>query len=273
MQKYRDTVLDSSGNIVIGAIVTAVLAGGGAAVIYSDNGLTVVTQVVSGADGSFFFYAANGRYTITVTPPINTGLPSVTVTDILLEDLTPIGTLSASQIANTPAGNIAATNVQAALNELDTEKALLAGSASQTFSGAPATAAAHFTRSDQITTDPAVYPTYTKPTAWTPNQGAGLTVVGAFSSGGYYTKVGQLVFVTGYVKGATSIAALTNNYICNNLPVAAGNIGQYQIGTAANGTTTYSYGSAVLPNSTDLIASDAIPTTTLISFTITYISL
>ena len=45
----------------------------------------------------------------------------------------------ASTIANTPAGNIASTNVQAALNELDTEKALLAGSPTQTFQVAPAT--------------------------------------------------------------------------------------------------------------------------------------
>jgi hypothetical protein len=40
---------------------------------------------------------------------------------------------AASAIANTPAGNIAATTVQAALNELDSEKALLAGSATQDF--------------------------------------------------------------------------------------------------------------------------------------------
>lgn len=40
---------------------------------------------------------------------------------------------TATQIANTPAGNIAATTVQAALNELDTEKAKLAGG--NTFSG------------------------------------------------------------------------------------------------------------------------------------------
>lgn len=33
-----------------------------------------------------------------------------------------LGTATASNVANTPAGNIAATNVQAAINELDTEK-------------------------------------------------------------------------------------------------------------------------------------------------------
>lgn len=42
------------------------------------------------------------------------------------------GSVAASSVTNTPAGNIAATNVQAALNELDTEKAPLA---SPTFTG------------------------------------------------------------------------------------------------------------------------------------------
>lgn len=40
----------------------------------------------------------------------------------------------ASSISNNPAGTIAATTVQAAIDELDTEKALLAGSSSQNFS-------------------------------------------------------------------------------------------------------------------------------------------
>jgi len=130
MQKYRDTVLDSAGNVVVGAVVTVTLAAGGAAVIYSDNGSTVVGSVTTEDDGSFFFYAANGRYTITITPPVSTGLPSVTVTDILLED--PVETTAAT-IVNVPAGNIVATDVQAAIDELDAEKALLAGSTSQAF--------------------------------------------------------------------------------------------------------------------------------------------
>ena len=47
---------------------------------------------------------------------------------------------SATYISNTPAGSIASTTVQAAINELDTEKAALAGSASQAFSVANLTA-------------------------------------------------------------------------------------------------------------------------------------
>ncbi len=52
-------------------------------------------------------------------------------------------------LSNVPAGNIAATNVQDAVNELDAEKSLLAGSSSQLFSAAAATGAANVIRLDQ----------------------------------------------------------------------------------------------------------------------------
>jgi hypothetical protein len=57
---------------------------------------------------------------------------------------------------------------------------------------------------------------------WTPNQGAGLTVVGAFSSDGKYTKIGRQVTVGGFVKGATSIAVAGGSNICSNLPFTVG---------------------------------------------------
>lgn len=54
--------------------------------------------------------------------------------------------------------------------------------------------------------------------SWTPNQGAGLTVVGAFSSGGIYTKIGRQVTIRGYVLGATSVAMTANTVMFTNLP-------------------------------------------------------
>ena len=57
---------------------------------------------------------------------------------------------------------------------------------------------------------------------WTPDQGAGLTVVGAFTSSGAYTRVGRLVTVIGVVTGATTIACSANGIISTNLPFAAG---------------------------------------------------
>jgi hypothetical protein len=53
---------------------------------------------------------------------------------------------------------------------------------------------------------------------WTPNQGAGLTVVGAFTSSGTYTKIGRSVTVNAILFGATSILVTTNGIITSNLP-------------------------------------------------------
>jgi hypothetical protein len=53
---------------------------------------------------------------------------------------------------------------------------------------------------------------------WTPAQGSGLTVVGAFSSSGTYTKVGRQVTVVFSVSGATTIAITAGGIITNNLP-------------------------------------------------------
>jgi len=55
---------------------------------------------------------------------------------------------------------------------------------------------------------------------WTPNQGAGLTVVGAFSSSGVYTKIGKIVYIRGTVFGSTSISAAAASIITSNLPFA-----------------------------------------------------
>jgi hypothetical protein len=92
---------------------------------------------------------------------------------------------------------------------------------------------------------------------WTPNQGAGLTVTGSFSSSGTYTKIGNLVYVRGYVAGSTSVSILAGNIISSNLPFtcAADNAA----GTATNfnanvGAGTYVGGGG----STNLYATDAI---------------
>jgi len=53
---------------------------------------------------------------------------------------------------------------------------------------------------------------------WTPSQGAGLTVVGDFSSSGTYTKIGRSVTVSAILFGSTSILVTTNGLITSNLP-------------------------------------------------------
>ncbi|MFA5976506.1 MAG: hypothetical protein WC859_10145 [Elusimicrobiota bacterium] len=95
--------------------------------------------------------------------------------------------------------------------------ALINGSASQAFSVATATAAAHAVRSDQLSADNTNFPIYSQGT-WTPNQGAGLTVVGAYSSAGYWKKVGNLVTIGGYIQGATSVAITAAGQVFTNAP-------------------------------------------------------
>jgi len=68
---------------------------------------------------------------------------------------------------------------------------------------------------------------------WTPSQGGGLTVVGAFASSGTYTKIGRQVSVIGTMTGATSIAFSSGGTILTGgLPF---NLATYGAGQAFNG--------------------------------------
>jgi len=86
---------------------------------------------------------------------------------------------------------------------------------------------------------------------WTPSQGAGLVVVGAFSSSGTYTKVGRLVTLSGLLIAATSINTSAGGVMTGNLPFAGGSQGTGTavtagltsfVGTVLSGTTIYSTG-------------------------------
>lgn len=68
MQQFRDVVLSPLGRPIVGATVTVTLAAGGAASLYSDNGTTALGSNVLTTDenGEYVFYAANGRYTLTI---------------------------------------------------------------------------------------------------------------------------------------------------------------------------------------------------------------
>lgn len=70
MQKYQNAIQDVNGNAVAGATVAVYLYGTTTpATIYSDNGVTPIVgnSVTTSSVGEFFFYAANGRYSLTVT--------------------------------------------------------------------------------------------------------------------------------------------------------------------------------------------------------------
>jgi hypothetical protein len=98
-----------------------------------------------------------------------------------------------------------------------------------------------------------------------PTQGAGLTVVGTFSSSGTYTKVGRLVTIAGSVNGSTSIATAAAGFMCAGLPFASS---QQNVGGAVNSATTVS--AHCITNVTDFYSITAIGATTSIRFSATY---
>ena len=100
---------------------------------------------------------------------------------------------------------------------------------------------------------------------WTPTQGAGLTVVGSFSSNGTYTKVGRLVTIRGKVDGSTSVACTSAGIICGGLPYA---VATDTAGVYFNGTL--SAGGSVDANSSNVNAVGAIAATVSIYFSATY---
>lgn len=146
----------------------------------ASNGTTAVTILAAPAASTqrkvnslSVYNADTASKIVTIQLNNNTTLRSIVVVDLQVGEtlgytdtqgwfvLTSAGTIKqgqaiAAQITNTPAGNIAATTVQSALNELDNEKAALAGSASQVFSVGTATSAAHAARLDQISLLPTV---------------------------------------------------------------------------------------------------------------------
>jgi hypothetical protein len=100
---------------------------------------------------------------------------------------------------------------------------------------------------------------------WTPSQGSGLVVVGAFSSAGSYTKIGRMVVLRGVLTGATSVAANANQEIATNLPFTAATI---FTGTIMNDASSLSGG--IYVNSGAVIITTTIAATPSLYFSATY---
>jgi hypothetical protein len=107
---------------------------------------------------------------------------------------------------------------------------------------------------------------------WTPSQGAGLTVVGTFSSSGTYTKVGRLVTLRGFVNATTSLALAANDsVICGNIPFTpAGTTADRGIGGMTNQTQTNFGAVAAIGSVTNIYNTGTIAATTTIHFTVIY---
>lgn len=129
-------------NAQTGTAYSYVTADKGKLVTHSNAGAIAGTLPQAGASfpaGWWMDVQNTGAGTLTITPTTSTvdGAASLALTigqGVRLVSSGAnyftqrgIGTNTASGISNTPAGNIAATTVQAAINELDAEKAALAG--------------------------------------------------------------------------------------------------------------------------------------------------
>jgi len=98
---------------------------------------------------------------------------------------------------------------------------------------------------------------------WTPTQGAGLVVTGAFTSSGTYTKVGRQVTLTGQLNGATNIACTAGGIFTSGLPYAPAN-------TNASAATNSNLNGTILYVSADIYSVSAMPAAGAIYMTATY---
>jgi hypothetical protein len=105
---------------------------------------------------------------------------------------------------------------------------------------------------------------------WTPNQGNGLILVGAFSSAGYYTKIGNVVTISGFVKGATSVACSAAGTICTNAPFAGGVAGIFWTGSVLSWSADSGASCAVQQDTSNIYNGTAVAASDRISFSITY---
>ena len=106
MKKYFDTVANANGSPVSGALVTVLNFGTATpSTIFSDAAGTVslANPITTNSRGFFEFYAADGRYSLSIT---GAGFPAVSVTDILLDDPADANTvvINGGSVNGTPIG-------------------------------------------------------------------------------------------------------------------------------------------------------------------------
>lgn len=115
MQKRFESIANpSTGRAVAGASVQVNVAGGGAATIYSDDGVTTKTNpITTDANGYFEYFAADGLYDWVIS---GSGLTTRTIEDVLHEDPTDAnaGTFSSIVVADSISlGGVQADEVSA----------------------------------------------------------------------------------------------------------------------------------------------------------------
>ena len=105
---------------------------------------------------------------------------------------------------------------------------------------------------------------------WTPNQGSGLTVSGSFESAGYYTKIGNLVTISGFVRGTAGIVCSAAGIICTNAIFPGGVAGIFWTGSVLNWNADSGASCGVQQNTSNIYNGTAVTTSDRISFCVTY---
>ena len=122
----------------------------------------------------------------------------------------------ASAISNTPSGSIIATDVQAAINELDTEKANLAGDNGYTGTAQYATGEGIVFTGDAITAANTL-DDYEKGTFTAELKGSTSSATIPATLTGYYTKIGDLIHVSIYFINVDTTGAI-GGMVVSGLP-------------------------------------------------------
>ena len=104
--------------------------------------------------------------------------------------------------------------------------------------------------------------------SWTPSQGAGLTVVGTFSSFGTYTKMGNIVTAIGRVVSDTTVACVAGGVLAGNLPYTNGAF--LSFGSLMNLDQSRSGVAFVGGGSTNVTSIPTMGATQIIFFSVTY---
>ena len=149
----------------------------------------------------------SGGLGVGVTNPV--GQLQVSSGPVIIGTATSTGT--ASQPLQVTGGGYVSGNLGIGITTPNANGAKLQTSDGLTF---PATAVA--------SADPNTLDDYEEGT-WTPTQGAGLTVVGTFSSVGTYIKIGKQVLIEGVVTGSTSVSVpAVNSITIGGIPWTSG---------------------------------------------------